>query len=148
MKCLAVFERPYGSSSSTKALPFLSTNPETHVDMHARAVDPFDRLRHERRVQPVLLGGRLQHRLERRRPVGGDDGIAVFEVDLMLAGSDLVVAGLDIDSHVPERLHHVLADGVGKVAGVVEVPRAVVGQRRDFVAVLSRTGRTPARDRS
>ena len=84
----------------------------------------------------MLLGDRLQHVLEGVGPVGGEDGVAVLEVDLVLADGDLVVAGLDVDPHVFQRLHHVLADGVGEVGGEVEIAGAVVRQRRDLVAVL------------
>jgi hypothetical protein len=84
----------------------------------------------------MLLRGRLQDRLEGGGPITGNDGVAELEVDLVLANGHLVVAGLDVDAHVLQGFDHVLADGVGQVAGVVEIAGAVVRQRRYLVADL------------
>ena len=95
------------------------------------AVDPVDRLRHERRVQAVLLGDRLERELEGDRVVGGRQRVAVLEVDLVLAGRDLVVGRLDPDAERLEGVDHVLADLLGEVGREVEVAGLVVGQRLD-----------------
>jgi hypothetical protein len=65
------------------------------VGVHARAVDAEDRLGHERRVQAVQLGDRLERELEGDRVVGRAQAVGVLEVDLVLAGRDLVMGGLD-----------------------------------------------------
>ena len=91
----------------------------------------MDRLGHERRVQAVLLRDRLERELEGDRVVGGLQRVGVLEVDLVLAGRDLVVGRLDPDPERLERVHHVLADLLGEVGREVEVAGLVVRQRRD-----------------
>jgi hypothetical protein len=55
----------------------------------------------------------------------------VLEVDLVLAGGDLVVGGLDPDAERLEGVDHVLADLLGEVGREVEVAGLVVGKRAD-----------------
>ena len=57
--------------------------------------------------------------------------VVVLEVDLVLADRDLVVAGLDDDPQLFERLDHLLADVGRLVRRQVEVARLVVRQRLD-----------------
>ena len=104
---------------------------ERLVGVHPGAVDPVDRLGHERRVEAVLLGDRLERELERDRVVGGRERVAVLEVDLVLPDRDLVVGGLDPDPERLEGVDHVLADLLGEVGREVEVAGLVVGQRLD-----------------
>ena len=127
----ATSDRPYGLSGSAKAFRLLGDRPQALVGVHPGAVDPVDRLRHERRVQPVLLGDRLERELEGDRVVGGLQRVGVLEVDLVLAGGDLVVGRLDPDPERLERVDHVLADLLGEVGREVEVAGLVVRQRRD-----------------
>ena len=75
---------------------------ERLVDVHAAAVLPEDRLRHEGRVDAVLPRDLLD-----RGPVGHDlvghlEGLVVAQVDLVLARGHLVVAVLDADPHLLE----------------------------------------------
>ena len=101
------------------------------MGVHPRAVDAVDRLGHERRVQAVLLGDRLQRELEGHGVVGGAQRVRILEVDLVLALRDLVVRRLDLDAERLERVDHVLADFLGEVGREVEVAGLVVRQRRD-----------------
>ncbi len=103
--------------------------------VHARAVDAVDRLGHERRVQAVQVGDGLERELEGDGVVGRAQPIVVLEVDLVLAGGDLVVGGLDADAEGFQGVDHVLADFLGQVGREVEVARLIVWQRGD-VAVL------------
>ena len=104
---------------------------EALVRVHPGAVDPEDGLRHECRVQAVLLGDRLEGELEGDRVIGGLQSVRVLEVDLVLARGDLVMGGLDANPECLERVHHVLADFLGEIRGEVEVAGLVVGQRLD-----------------
>ena len=97
----------------------------------------MDRLGHERRVQPVLLGDRLERELEGDRVVGGAQRVGVLEVDLVLADRDLVVRRLDLDAERLERVDHVLADLLGEVGREVEVAGLVVRQRLDRAVVAA-----------
>ncbi len=91
----------------------------------------MDRLGHERRVQAVLLGDRLQRELEGDRVVGGAERVGVLEVDLVLAHGDLVMGRLHPDPERLERVDHVLADLLGEVGREVEVAGLIVRQRLD-----------------
>ena len=73
----------------------------------------MDRLRHERGVQPVLLGDRLQANLN-VTALSACERIGVLEVDLVLADGHLVVGGLHPDPERLERVDHVLADLLGR----------------------------------
>ena len=71
--------------------------------------------------------------------------VGVLEVDLVLAGRDLVVGRLDPDAERLERVDHVLADFLGEVGREVEVAGLVVRQRLDARRPrLAGTGRTRA----
>ena len=69
------------------------------MNVHSGAVHAEDRLRHEGRVEAVVEGDLLDDQLERRDVVGRVDGVPVLEVDLVLAGGDLVVRRLDLEAH-------------------------------------------------
>ena len=84
----------------------------------------------------MLLGDRLQRELEGDRVVGGLQRVGVLEVDLVLAGRDLVVGRLDPDPERLEGVDHVLADLLGEVRREVEVAGLIVRQRGD-AAVLA-----------
>ena len=55
--------------------------------------------------------------------------VVVLEVDLVLAGGDLVVGGLDADAEGLQGVDHVLADFLGQVGREVEVAGLIVRQR-------------------
>ncbi len=83
--------------------------------MHSGAIDSLNRLRHERRVEVILLGDRLQRVLERHGLIGGGQRIVVLEADLVLANRDLVMAGLDLDPELLERPDHIFPDLAGEI---------------------------------
>src|SRR5919199_2579636 len=101
------------------------------VDMHTGAVNAGDRLRHEGRVQAVLLCDRLQRDAERDRLVGNRQRIAILEVDLMLADRNLVVTGLDDDPEDLQRLDHLAANMGREVGRDVKVSRGILRHRID-----------------
>ena len=110
---------------------------QADVGVHARAVDPEDRLGHERGVEPVALRDRLEREFEGDRVVRGPQRVRVLEIDLVLAGRDLVVGGLDLDPERLQRVHHVLADLLGEVGGEVEVAGLVVREWGDPAIVVT-----------
>ena len=130
-------ESPYLLSGSAKAFRPFGDREEALVGVHPRAVDPEDRLGHERRVEAVELGDRLEGELEGERVVGGLEGVRVLEVDLVLARRDLVVRRLDRDPEGLERVHHVLADFLREVGGEVEVAGEVVRERGDLPGLVA-----------
>ena len=80
--------------------------PDRDVDVAAVAGETGERLGHERRAQAVLLGDRLDHELEERVPVGGDERVVEVPVHLELAVGVLVVVLV----RAPAELQHVVAD--------------------------------------
>ena len=99
--------------------------------VHAGAVDPEDRLGHEGGVQAVLQGHLLDHEAEGRNVVGGGHRLGVLEIDLVLAGGDLVVRRLDLEAHRLEHDHDVAPALLSEVdRGQVEVAAGVVGVER------------------
>ena len=99
--------------------------------VHAAAVLPEDRLRHERREQPELLRDVLHHEAERRDVVGGRQRVRIAEIDLVLPVRDLVVRRLHLEphllEHVDDRAPRVLAE-IGRRE--IEVAADVVRRRR------------------
>ncbi len=68
----------------------------------------------------------LDHVPERHDVVGGGERVGVAQVDLLLAGRDLVVAELDRDADPLQREHGLAAEVAGhRVGGVVEVAAGV-----------------------
>ena len=104
-------------------------------DVHAGAVHAENRLRHERRVEAVVERDLLHDELERRDLVGRRDRVAVLEVDLVLAGSDLVVRRLDLEAHRLERDDDVAPRLFAAVHGREVEVAALVVRVDDRVAV-------------
>ena len=105
----------------------LAAGEERLVRVHAAAVDPEDRLRHERRVKAVAAGDVLHDEAERAHVVRRHDRVVVPEVDLVLARRDLVMRRFDVEPHLLERQDdlapHVLAE-IDR--GQVEVAAGIV----------------------
>ena len=96
--------------------------------MHPAAVDAEDGLGHEGRVQAVLLREGLDGHAEGHDVVRGGEGVGVLEVNLVLAGGDLVVAGLYLEAHLLQGEADVAADELAVVDGAeVKVARLVAG---------------------
>ena len=73
----------------------------------------------------------LDHVPEGHDVVGGGQRVGVAQVDLLLAGRDLVVAELDRDADPLQREHGLAAEVAGdRVRGVVEVAAGVDRHRR------------------
>ena len=89
----------------------LAVAPQRDVDVHPRAVVTMDRLRHERRRLPVAAGDVLDDVLVEADLIGHPHQFLVAHVDLALPRrGHFVVLGLDVDSRVDHRLHHLVAE--------------------------------------
>ncbi len=109
----------------------LSITTKELVDVHARTVDPEDRLRHEGRMKAVPVCNRAYHQLEGRHIVRGSQSIGQCKVNLVLAGSNLVVRAFHFETHGFEDIDHVAASFLTAIHGSqVEVSAGVVGRRR------------------
>ena len=76
----------------------------------------------------------LDHVPEGHDVVGGGQRVGVAQVDLLLAGGDLVVAELDRDADPLQRQHRLAAEVAGhRVGGVVEVAAGVDRDRHRAV---------------
>ena len=76
--------------------------PDRDVAVAAIAGQVLERLRHEGRPQPVLLGDRLHHELEERMLVGGGERIVELPVHLELAVRVLMIVLIGL----PAELQH------------------------------------------
>ena len=95
-------ERPKGFALSAKALVLPVEIPDRDVGVAAVAGQALEGLRHEGRAQAVLLGDRLDHELEERMLVGGDERVVELPVHLELAVGVLVVVLVGL----PAELQH------------------------------------------
>ena len=103
---------------------------ERLVGVHPAAVDPLDRLRHERRQEAEPVGHVADDELEGGEIVGGGERVGVPEVDLVLPGGDLVVRRLHLEPHLHQLLDDDPADLLALVdRAQVEVGPGVVGHR-------------------
>ena len=99
-----------------------------HVGVHAVARLSVDGLRHKGRVQAVALGQRLDRQLEGHDIVRGVESAGVFKVDLVLPHGALMMAGLDLISHLLQRKADLPAGAFAVVQGAqIEVAGLVVG---------------------
>ncbi len=100
------------------------------VNVHAAPVLVGQRLGHEGGVDALPHGHLLHHQPVGHGVVGHGEGVGVAQVDLVLAGGDLVVAGLDGDAHLLQGEHGLPAQVAGRVQGChVEVAALVQGLR-------------------
>ncbi len=80
------------------------------VGVHTAAVDAGNRLGHEGCMEAVLEGNGLGCKLEGDDTVGSGEGIAILEIDLVLAVSNFVVGGFDLKAHLAEGKNNVAPD--------------------------------------
>ena len=127
----------------------LTVLPEAHVEVAAVAGEVTERLRHEGRDQPALLGERLDHVAEEDGAVAGGERVGELEVLLELAVRVLVVVRVVVPAelrHVARDLRHevevarerahVVTGLVERVERVGELDRAVVGHAHEEVLEL------------
>ena len=101
---------------------------EGHVEVHPAARDAGKGLGHEGGVEAAPLGQGLHRQLAGHDVVRGGQGIRVFQVDLVLSGGGLVVAGLHLDAHLLQGQGHLPPDALPVVQGAqVKVARLVGG---------------------
>ena len=106
----------------------LAVLKEGHIRVHAAAVYAENRLRHEGGVQAVVLGEGLYHHAEGHDVVRRGERVGILEVYLVLAGGDLVVAGLYFKAHLLQGEAYVAAGGLAVVhRAEVEVSCLVAG---------------------
>ena len=99
-----------------------------HVQVHPVPGDVVDGLGHEGGVQAVLLGHALGGQPEGHDLVRTVYGPGVLEVDLVLAGGVLMVAGFDLKAHLLQIQADLPAGGFAVVQRAqVEVARLVLG---------------------
>jgi hypothetical protein len=107
---------------------------QRQVRVHAAAGLVGVRLRHEGRPHALRERDLLDDVPERHDVVRGGQRVGVPQVDLLLAGGDLVVAELDGDADAFEGQHGLAAEVAGdRVRGVVEVAAAVDRDRHRAV---------------
>ena len=94
--------------------------------VHARTVDAVDRLRHEARIEAVLLGNLLQRVLEGSGVVGRGERVRILEVDLVLTWCNLMVRSFNLDAERLKCVDHVLAHFDSLVTSEVKVTGLVV----------------------
>ena len=101
---------------------------ERLMGVHARPIQPENRLRHERRVQIVAQRHVLHDKAKRAHVVRRHQHVVVTEVDLVLPWSDFVMGGFDMESHLLERQHDFSTHVLAKIdRRKVEVARRVMG---------------------
>ena len=101
------------------------------VRVHAAAVLPEDRLRHERREQPELGRDLLHDESERRDVVRRLEGVGVSKVDLVLPVRHFVVRRLDLKAHSLQHVDHRASRVFAEVSGCeVEISSHVVRGRQ------------------
>ena len=149
----------------------LAVLPQAHVEVAAVAGEVAERLRHERRDHPALLGERLDHVAEEDRAVGRGERVGEVEVLLELAVRVLVVGGVVVPAEVGEVARHlrdeveVAGEAAHVVAGLVEAVERVrqldpavlglaheevleLGADHELVAELARAVELVAQDRA
>ena len=99
---------------------------QRQVGVHRRAGQVGERLGHEGRVHALGQRHLPDDVPQRHDVVGHRQGVGVAQVDLLLAGRDLVVAELHRDAHGLQREDRLAAEVVGDVVrGQVEVAAGV-----------------------
>src|SRR5258708_25922488 len=94
--------------------------------MHAGAVDAVERLGQEGGAQAVARRDGFDDVACGDDAVRAAQGLVAGEIYLVLAGGNLVVAGLDAGSHAGELGDELAADLGGEVGGKVQAAAAVV----------------------
>ena len=140
------------------------------MEVAAVAGQMRERLRHERRDQPALLGQRLDHVAEEDRPVAGRQGVCKREVLLELAVGVLVVGrvvvppeagdgGRDLrnEVEVASQRAHVVTRLLERVERIGELEAAVggapqqevleLGADLELISLIGRPRQRPAQDR-
>ena len=104
--------------------------------VHTAAVDTSNRFCHKDGMETVLEGDRLGCELEGNYPVRGDEGITIFEVDLVLAVSDFVVRCFNLKSHLPQGKDNIPSDILCRVCrSEIEICAMVFKLRRRYAVI-------------
>ena len=108
-----------------------------HIDVEAAAGLVGDGLGGKVRVQAVAGGNGLDHRAEGHRVVRRGQGIGIAEIDLVLAGTLLMVGGFRLNSHALQRQADLPADVLALVVrGDIHIGCPVVGNVRRFAVFI------------
>jgi len=114
----------------------LAVLEQREVRVHARAVDARDRFGHERRVEVVLCGDGADDGAEGADVVRRRERVVVFEVDLVLAPGNLVVARFDLEAHILEAVDDVTSNVAREVFRCEVEIAAVVARLRRCTSLL------------
>src|SRR5665647_608790 len=94
--------------------------------MHTAAIDACNRFCHKAGMQTVLESDRLGCKLEGNYPVRCNEGIAIFEVYLMLTVRDFVVRCFNLKSHLAQSKVNIPSDILCRVCrSEIEIPAVV-----------------------
>ena len=132
----ATSDRPYGSFASANAFRSSAIENRLWCVCMPEPLIPWIGLGMNVAYRPCCCAIALSANLKVIALSAVLQRVRVLEVDLVLAGGDLVVGRLDPDPERLEGVDHVLADLLGEVGREVEVAGLVVRQRRDL-AVLA-----------
>ena len=101
---------------------------EGHIDVHARAALAGDGLRHKGGVEAVALGDGLDCQLEGHHIVRRPEGLLIAEINLVLAGGHLMMAGLHGEAHLLQAQADLPAGGLALIQGAqIKIARPVTG---------------------
>ena len=127
----------------------LAVLPQAHVEVAAVARQVGERLGHERRDQPLLLGQRLDHVAEEDGAVAGDERVVELEVLLELAVGVLVVGRVVVPAQrgdvardrrdevqVARQAAHVVTGLLEGVQRIGDLDRAVLAPAHEEVLEL------------
>ena len=79
------------------------------MSMQSGAIDTIQGFGQKSCIEAMLGSNGLENVFGRHKSIGNGEGIAGLEIEFMLTGCYLVMAGLDVDVHLLERLYHLPA---------------------------------------
>src|SRR5687767_4700301 len=88
----------------------LAIPKERLMAMHSASIDAEDWLGHESGINAVLVSCSFDHGLVGLNDVGHAQRFGIAEIDFVLAGCYLVMAILDLDTHLLELVDGFLAE--------------------------------------
>ena len=101
---------------------------QRHIDMHTRSIDPLLGLGHKSGVKSVALCNGLGRHLKGHNVIRCLQGICILQINLMLARSDLMMAGFHLKSHLLQGQHNIPAYIFSQINGrYVKISGPLVG---------------------
>ena len=110
---------------------------ERHIDMHTGTGNSKNRLWHKGRMQTAAMGHGLDRQLEGHDVIRGTQGIGILKIDLVLAGSHFMVAGLDLKAHVLQSQADLPAGDLSGIHGAqIKIAGLIVGLGSGFAVLI------------